>query len=386
MGEKGEIKRTTLMSLYYYDCPYILEIVDTGKGPFLSFQGSKKGCKFTGGGISIPSVIVFDELIKLISLIQKLEPDSKSEECRVGFFLDRSRLLAGETRKFKDKWFYRIKAYKNYFVDKETGEPKVYKDHDLKPEGRGYFIQEFDIPISSKGKEFASQLVRELQQAIINNMSCLFGKNGPDILNASRQQLMLSNGDLPWVTSQRENPLHTLNQPLIETVCSLLQDEEFSCLKLAERLRLSRNIAFYYLNMFSRYFPLFLEKGILLDRSRNPDGGLCYQATIIPPKTLIESPDLKELLLESRDEQWPVWKRVTFSNDAYPQSKLASYHYAEYEVSSICGARVWGIPNEINQLRTVALRLFDLERYYQNDEEKMKEIKKLKDCFKNSIN
>ena len=294
--------------------------------------------------------------------------------------------MAGETRKFNGKWFYRIKAYKNFFVDKETGEPKVYKDHDLKPEGRGFFIQEFDLPITPKGKAFTSQLVDELEHAIIDNMIKVFGKNAQDILVGSRKQLMLSNGDLPWVTSQRDSLLQNLAEPLIDTVCSLLQDEEYSCIKLTERLRISRNNAFYFLNMFSRYFPLYLEKGILIDRSRNPNGGLCYQATIIPPKALKESPSLQKLLVVNDDLQWPVWKRVTFSNDAYPQSKLASFHYAEFEVSSICGAKEWGIPFNVNQLRAIALRLFDLERHYENDKEKMEEIHLLKKSLIHSIN
>ena len=76
---------------------------------------------------------------------------------------------------------------------------------------------------------------------------------------------------------------------------------------------------------------------------------------------------------------------MTFSGDEFSKSKLTSLHFSEFEVDCLVNGKKWEIPGDEASVRTAALRLFDLKRFNQNDEEKLQKINLLSDRFVKTV-
>ncbi|MFX0097439.1 MAG: hypothetical protein ACFE7E_06740 [Candidatus Hodarchaeota archaeon] len=313
----------------------------------------------------------------MIEKISYLNPTSNSPETIVSFLCDRTRLITGETKDINDQWFYRVKAYQSGFIDRDTGEWIPFKGHELRPSGRGKYVREFDIPISAEGNSLVREFKAQLYESMERIMRHIFRNNDIEFISSIRNFMILSEGDLPWITTPSNSEILLVNKSIFDSICEFILEEEVSDEIIASRLNISKDLARSLINVFSRYNPIFLNEGLVIDRFRSLYGNIHFQATQVPLFALRESPCLDKLLHEDADGQWPAWKRVTFSGDNYPQSKRASLEFARYEVISFCGGKRLNLPVDKNLARATALRLFDLMRYYEGQPEEAQEVREL---------
>jgi hypothetical protein len=313
--------------------------------------------------------------------IRHLESTDGSSERTISFISDRTRLITGETKDIAGKWFYRIKVYGSGFIDKKTGEWIPFRGHELRPSGRWKYIQELDIPVTKEGID----LVKKLKTQLYGNLEWLLKNihknNEIEFVDSIRNYIILSDGDLPWITTPIDTEIISLNESIFDAICEYIEEEEVTDEIVASRLNISKNLAKRFINVFSRYDPIYLNKGLVVDRFRGPHGNIHFRASQIPLAALRESPCLDKLLHGGASGKWPAWKRVTFSGDDYPQSKRASLEFARYEVRAFCGGKRWDVPFEESIARSVALRLFDLLRYYENQQAQLKIVEALAQDF-----
>ena len=76
---------------------------------------------------------------------------------------------------------------------------------------------------------------------------------------------------------------------------------------------------------------------------------------------------------------------MTFSGDEFSKSKLTSLHFSEFEVDCLVNGKKWNIPVDDSSVRTTGLRLFDLKKFYRNDEEQLQKINRLSDRFVKAV-
>jgi len=145
---------------------YISEIITAKNKKFLSISGSKKGSEHRGGGIIISNMSFLHDFINLVKLVLSLNENEDLEETCIGVLVERNRALTGEIRNFHGKWFYRVKEYVNNFKTRDTDEIRYFKEHRLKPSGFGFYIKEFDIPISVEGKKLTTDFTESLLSKI----------------------------------------------------------------------------------------------------------------------------------------------------------------------------------------------------------------------------
>ncbi len=120
--ERSAVTQTPLLELLLDESPYSIDLIQgNGSKPFVSISGAKKGSRHKGGGIIIPDLRSLDCILGLIRVIGALAIPAQPAEEQVTFYTERTRFFSGETKLFNDQWFYRIKAYRNFFKDVETG-------------------------------------------------------------------------------------------------------------------------------------------------------------------------------------------------------------------------------------------------------------------------
>jgi len=358
---------------------YRLEKIKSNDEFWLSLNGSKKGSKFTGGGITIPNLEFVNEICRIIKQIASLDKTPSKDEMKVCFFNHRSKTVTGETRNFKGKWFYRVKCYQNYFT--KNGQLFFYKGHELKPAGKGFFIQEFDFPLNGSAKDEASEFVDKLQCVIEKELIEKRDVEDPNVLELIHKEQLLIGGDPVWINSGTDLEPLTLHKPLFDIVCDKLRQQPLTPDALAINLGLSQDEGNRQVHPNSRYDPRFLDKGFLLDRVHKGFTSHHYLITQIPQEALDESPTLTNLFDEVPLGNWEDWKRVTFSNDEYSTGKLQSYHIAQVELDAYEGGIEVGIEPQLSQMRVTAIRLFDLKRHHERDVEKSEEVQELIDRF-----
>ena len=157
---------------------YISEIITAkNKNQFLSISGSKKGSEHRGGGIIISNMSFLHDFINLVKLVLSLNENEDLEETCIGVLVERNRALTGEIRNFHGKWFYRVKEYVNNFKTRDTDEIRYFKEHRLKPSGFGFYIKEFDIPISVEGKKLTTDFTESLLSKIETILKNKTGKS-----------------------------------------------------------------------------------------------------------------------------------------------------------------------------------------------------------------
>jgi hypothetical protein len=242
-----------------------------------------------------------------------------------------------------------------------------------------------DFPITTEGTQFASEFIAQTYATIKDSLRCFFANGEEDSLEVTRKMTALVNGDLPWITGDRKAKAIHLTESLLETVCEYLMDDPFTEQSLAAKLNISSNLAASFTNPAARYAPEFLATEVVVDRLRGLHGDLEYQVTKIPHKALRQSPMLTDLLDERIEGDWPTWKKVTFSNDQFPQCRPGSLSYAKFEVDAFCGGQVWGVPLDVNKARATALRLFDLKRYFEKQKDGLDEVRELSKRFRSVV-
>ncbi len=366
----NKLIKNTLVNVNKMGVSYLAEIIEPeGKNAFLSISGSKKGSRYCGGGLAISDLWELNLLFLLIGKISALIISSDARERKVAYFNSRSRFFAGETKCFNGKWFYRLKVYSTYFKDKETGEISYFKGHQIRPAGRGFFIQEFDFPISYKGINAANEFARSLKESVETFLLELVGELDGNVLDLIQKGQVLIGGELPWFNSNGGGEVVTLPKPLFVTLCDHLRRQPLTPDAFASRLGLTLAAGSGQLNPTSRYDPRFLERGLLIDRVRRGFNSLHYLITEVPREAFVESPDLSHLFHSSPPSEWHSWIKTTFSNDEYSNGRRLSLHIAEFELEAFEGGVRWGIAPELEQLRTLAIRLFDLKRHFHGDDE-----------------
>jgi hypothetical protein len=371
------VNNTSIVELKLGQSPYCAEIVNRENSkPFLAISGARKGSNHKGGGIAVFDLRSLDNILNLIGAIKFLEIPKEPTEQKVAFYSEKSRFLSGETKIFDDQWYYRVKVYKNFFIDADGGYVSL-KGQGLKPAGFKFFIQEFDFPITKKGKQTADKFISNIYSKVDSEMNNKFNSKDQDFLQKTREMRLLSCGELPWFVGNEKANANPLQEPLLDTVCQFLMDDPYTEQSLAEKLNIKTNLAGSFANPAARYSPEFLAKGIVVERLRGLHGNLEYQATKIPQKALLQSPMLTDLFDEKACGDWASWKKVTFSNDQFPQGRPASLSYAKFEVEAFCGGRAWGVPVDINKARATAIRLFDLLRYFEKQKVGMDEVRAL---------
>lgn len=354
---------------------YKLEAINTDKGSFWAICGSKKGSCHSGGGIIITDLQFLNEICCLIDQIALLKDEAVETETKVSFFSHRNRVICGETRRFKENNFYRIKEYVNYFV--KDGDINYYKQHRLKPAGRGFFIQEFDFPISSSGVKVARDFSQKLRETIEHYLTRLVGNLDGDTLNLIRNEQVLIGGEPPWLKTDMSLETVIKHNALHKDLCEKLLKEPLTTNQLAIHLGITPDAGKRLLNTASRYNPRFFEQGFLLDRVHKGFDSLHYLITQIPKEALEESPTLTCLFEEDPPGKWPDWISATFSNDEYSVSRNQSYHFANFEIEAFEGGLDCGLAPELHQMRALAIRLFDLRRHFQSDESAKESINAL---------
>jgi len=379
------VTTSPILELCLGQSPYSADLIRGGASPFLSISGAKKGGSHKGGGISIPDLRSLDRILGLIGAVNSLEVPADPKEERVAFCSEKSRFLSGETKLFGDQWFYRVKVYRNFFKNGATGKYVPLKEHALRPSGHHRYIQEMDFPISPEGKKFATTFIDKIYRVIKEFLHRSFNNCEGDVLKLTRELKVLTDGDLPWVTVDGQAKAIHLSESLLDTVCQCLMDDPYTDESLAARIHINSRLSASFTNPAVRYAPEFLAREILVDRLRGLHGNLQYQATKIPHKTLQLSPMLTDLLDENAKGEWPSWKKVTFSNDQYPQDRPGSFSYAKFEVEAFCGARSWGMPLDVNQARVTSLRLFDLKCYFEKQKDRLDEVRTLCERFTAAI-
>ena len=370
---------TILCELSWDSRDYHLKSVDLGNGPFLAVAGSKKGGRHMGGGIPVPDLLFLDQIVRLTNQIASLTEEPTEDEAKVCFFSHRGKTVTGETRNFRDEWFYRVKCYQNYFT--KNGEMMFYKDHALKPAGRGFFIQEFDFPISASGIKEAQEFSETIQKTVHEQLDEKFEEEVDDVLGLISSGRLLVGGEPAWIDSEPDLDALTLHKPLFEFTCDKLREQPLTPDALATHLGLTPEAGERQLHPNSRYDLRYLDKGFLLDRVRKGFTSLHYLITQIPQEALEQSPALTYLFDEDSPGNWEEWKRATFSNDEYSTGKLQSYHIAEVELDAYEGGMEVGIEPQLSQMRATAIRLFDLKRHHERDAEKSEEVQELIDRF-----
>lgn len=369
---------SVLIQLERFPRKYRLELLEFGGKKFLAISGSKKGGQHLGGGIKLPDLEFVNGITRILKRMASIECP-KRDESKVCFFNHRNKFVSGETRKFKDQWFYRLKCYQNYFT--KNGEVFFMRDHALKPSGRGFYLQEFDFPLSDSGVNDAQEFSDELQRNIEQVVASKLGAIETDELCLIRNGRILVGGDLPWVDSSSDLETLTLHKSLFDLICDKLREQILTPNALANHLGLTPEAGDRQLNPNSRYDIRYLGNGYLLDRVRRGFTSLHYLVTQIPEDALAQSPALTYILLNSAPEKWSEWKRATFSNDEYSNGKLQSFHTVVFELDAYEGGIEVGIEPELNQIRTTAIRLFDLKRHYEQDRDKTTKVQKLIDRF-----
>lgn len=376
---------TSVVELILGQSSYCAELVERDNSkPFLALSGARKGSRHKGGGIPVFDLRGLDNLLNLIATIKLLKISKKPIESKVAFSSEKSRYLSGETKLIDDQWYYRVKAYKNFFIDSDGAYVNL-KSQELRPAGFKFFIQEFDFPITKKGKEIAENLVSNIYSEVSNALNKKFKFKDSNCLPNIRDMSVVSSGEVPWITASGEDNAVLSTEPLLNTVCQTLMDDPYTDQSLAAKLNITTNLATSFTNPAVRYAPEFLAMGVAVDRIRGVHGNLQYQATKIPQKALLQSPMLTEILSENAGGDWPTWKKVTFSNDQFPQGRPASLSYAKFEVEAFCGGRDWGVPVDMNKSRATALRLFDLMRYFEKQKEGMDEVRELIKRFTSAV-
>jgi hypothetical protein len=360
--------------------PYRLELVELRDSEaFWAICGSKKGSQHCGGGIPIPGLKPLYGICNLIEQIALLDDKAGKTETKVNFFSFRNRIFCGETRIFMGQPFYRIKGYSNYFL--KNGDIYFYKQHQLKPTGRGFFIQEFDFPISPTGVEEAKNFSGKIREIIEQHLKKLVGQLEGDTIDLIRKEQVLVGGGPPWVNSDTSLETVVLHKSLFDFLCDKLREEPLTPNRLAINLGLTPDTGNNLLNPASRYDPRFFERGFLLDRVREGFDSLHYLITQIPLESLEESPTLTHLFEEETLGKWPDWISATFSNDDYSTGRKQSFHFAEFEIEAFEGGMEWGITPESSQLRSSAIRLFDLRRHFRRDTSMTEKIDTLVERF-----
>jgi hypothetical protein len=376
----------SLVDVHLDGSPYSADLIQGNKpNPFLAISGAKKGSKRKGGGIIVADLRSLDSFLNLIGVIGFLELPADPKEERVAFSSEKTRFLSGETKLFDNKWFFRVKVYQNFFRDAETGSYVSMRQHELRPAGFRFFIQEMDFPINEQGKLFAQTFIARIYESIKESLHRLFLNGEEDLVELTRQWKILVGGELPWITGEGQTKATYLPEPLLDTVCQCLMDDPYTDQSLAAKFHINPSLAATFTNPSVRYAPEFLARGIAVDRLRGLHSNIQYQATKIPQKALQQSPMLTDLLDEKAGEDWPSWKKVTFSNDQYPQGRPASLSYAKFEVEAFCGGRAWGVPVDINKARATALRLFDLKRYFEKQKEGLDDVRELSKRFTSAV-
>ena len=204
-----------LLKICFGHRPYRLELVELeDKDAFWAICGSKKGSRHCGGGIAIASLQSLYGICNLIDQIAFLDHEAGQTETKVNFSSYRNRLVCGETRFFKNQYFYRIKGYTNYFL--KEGEIYYYKKHSLKPAGRGFFIQEFDFPVSRTGVEEAKCFSGKIRETIEHYLTELVGQLKDGTLNLLRNEQVLVGGEPPWLNSDTSLETVVLHKSLFD--------------------------------------------------------------------------------------------------------------------------------------------------------------------------
>lgn len=363
----NEVKTESVLELCFDQLRYTAIVVHHGGGDFLSIAGSKKGSRYQGGGIRVSDLNKLGEMTRLIGRISDLKQSKDAKEARVDFFDDRGWLVTGETRCFEGRWFYRIKAYTNFFADKEAGELHYFKNHELRPSGRGFYIKEFDFSISTSGIDLAMAFSKKLEKSVEDYLCGRIGQTEDDSHRLIRNGQMLVGGAPLWVNSDLTLERVTLHKPLFNILCEKLRVEPLTPNRLAIRLGLTSESGDRQLNPSSRYDPRFLEQGYVVDRVRRGFDSVNYLITQIPKESLDESPSLAYLFKGHPPGKWPDWISATFSNDDYSNGRNSSLHFAEFEIGAFEGGFEWGIIPALRQLRVTAVRLFDLKRHFESD-------------------
>jgi len=380
------VTTTPILELHLGQSPYSADLIQNNASPpFLSISGAKKGSSYKGGGIVIPDLRSLDRILGLIGVIDLLKPPPQPKEERVAFCSDNARFLSAETKLFNEQWFYRVKVYRNFFIDGETGAFVPLKEHGLRPDGFRFFIKEMDFPINNEGRQFATKFITEIYKIIKEVLNRRYSTDERDLLEATQQLSVLVDGTLPWITGEGQAKAIHLSEPLLDTVCQCLMDDPYTENSLAAKIHINPRLSTSFTNPAVRYAPEFLARGIVVDRLRGLHGNLQYQATKIPHKALQQSPALTDLLDEKAKGEWPSWKKVTFSNDQFPQDRPGSFSYAKFEVEAFCGGHAWGVPLDVNKARATALRLFDLKRYFEKQRDGLDAVRALCDRFTSAV-
>ena len=360
--------------------PYRLELVELGnEDPFLTICGSKKGTQHCGGGILIRGLQDLNGICNLIEQIELLDGKTGEDETKVNCFSYRNIAICGEIRYFNEQYFYRIKKYTNYF--KKGGKIMFFKHHQLRPAGRGFYIQEFDFPVSSTGIKEAKKVSCKVKDTIEHYLLKKVDQEENDTLDLIRNEKVLIGSEPPWFNTDTSLEKVVLHKSLFDILCDKLRKEPMTPERLAIVLGLTPAVGNDKLNPGSRYNSHFLERGFLLDRITGGFDSLHYLITQIPQEALEESPSLTYLFEETPPGKWSKWISATFSNDGYSKGRLQSYHFAEFEIEAYEGGMEWGIVPELPQLRASAIRLFDLKLHFHGNVSKLESIDMLIERF-----
>ena len=363
--------------------PYRLELVRLdGKDPFLTILGSKKGSQYCGGGIPIQGLQDLSGICNLIDQATFLnnEIECTSVETKVNCFSFRNSAICGEVRLLDGRPFYRIKRYTNYFA--RGGRINPNHQHQLDPVGKGFYIQEFDFPVSSTGIEEVKEISCGIRDAIEHRLLEMVDQEEVSEVDFIRNEQVLVGGEPPWFNSDTSMETIVLSRSLFDILCERLREQPMTSDSLAISLGLTPAAGGIQLSTGSRYNPRFLERGFMLDRIRKGLGSSWhYLLTQIPQEALEESPSLAFLFKEVPPGKWPKWISATFSNDECSQGRWQSYHFAEFEIDALEGGKKWGIVPELPQLRALAIRLFDLKLHFRGNVSKLESIDMLIERF-----
>ena len=363
--------------------PYRLELVRLdGKDPFLTILGSKKGSQYCGGGIPIQGLQDLSGICNLIDQATFLnnEIECTSVETKVNCFSFRNSAICGEVRLLDGRPFYRIKRYTNYFA--RGGRINPNHQHQLDPVGKGFYIQEFDFPVSSTGIEEVKEISCGIRDAIEHRLLEMVDQEEVSEVDFIGNEQVLVGGEPPWFNSDTSMETIVLSRSLFDILCERLREQPMTSDSLAISLGLTPAAGGIQLSTGSRYNPRFLERGFMLDRIRKGLGSSWhYLLTQIPQEALEESPSLCYLFEKSPPGKWLDWIKATFSNDEYSTDRWKSYHFARFEIQAFEGGIVCGIDPSLSQLRATAIRLFDLKRHFINDDSMLSNIDRLAESF-----
>jgi len=363
--------------------PYRLELVRLdGKDPFLTILGSKKGSQYCGGGIPIQGLQDLNGICNLIDQATFLnnEIECTSVETKVNCFSFRNSAICGEVRLLDGRPFYRIKRYTNYFA--RGGRINPNHQHQLDPVGKGFYIQEFDFPVSSTGIEEVKEISCGIRDAIEHRLLEMVDQEEVSEVDFIGNEQVLVGGEPPWFNSDTSMETIVLSRSLFDILCERLREQPMTSDSLAISLGLTPAAGGIQLSTGSRYNPRFLERGFMLDRIRKGLGSSWhYLLTQIPQEALEESPSLCYLFEKSPPGKWLDWIKATFSNDEYSTDRWKSYHFARFEIQAFEGGIVCGIDPSLSQLRATAIRLFDLKRHFINDDSMLSNIDRLAESF-----